>query len=87
MSYSYIKVDKNLYSQSCLLAASLSFPDLGIHVEDASDSWNVTLFSTEGLVPVSEFLRILNEYALRESLEKRFYAEREAIYKLAFEQD
>lgn len=87
MVHTSFKVDKNLYSFTCLQSAVLSFPECGIQIENSPDSWNVSFISSDNTVSENSFSRALNEYALRESLEKKFHAEREAIYKLTFEKD
>lgn len=83
----FFKVDKKLYSLECIQAAVLSFSDIGCDIEDAVDFWSVKLLSKENLIEESTFFRILNEYALRETLAKKFNAEKEAIYNLAFGRD
>lgn len=84
MSSELFHLSKEIYSLDVIRSSILSFKNGSCQINDCGDQWSVDLASMEEPIKKSEFLRRLDEFSLRESLDKKFSDERNAIISLAF---
>lgn len=83
-----LQLAKSAYTLEAIRSAILSFQSACCTITDAGDFWQIDSSSIgDDSIQGSEVLRRIDEYALRESLEKRFGKERDAIMAIAFGQE
>ncbi len=75
---------KSAYSLTALRSAALAKKGCSILIDDVGDSWSVSFTGILSASMHAEFLRMTDEFSLRESLEAKFKNERDAIMSLAF---
>lgn len=84
MENEYLRLSKDAYSIDAIRAALLSFDGLSLQIDDTKDDWILNLAGFHGNMSAESLLRRIDEFYLREQLERRFGTERDALFTLAF---
>lgn len=79
---------KKVYSTEAIHSAILTFESASVKIDEDGEYWLVAIdFINEKLIQKELLLRRIDEFVLRESLEKKFKLERDEIITLAFGQE
>lgn len=84
MSNSLLDLSKTVYSLDIIRSTILSFSSGACQIRDNGNQWLIDVNVMKDPIKTDEFLRRLDEFSLRASLEKRFAIERDEIFALAF---
>jgi hypothetical protein len=79
---------KKIYSPDAIHSAILTFKSACARIDELGEYWQITIdFVDENPIQQEVIQRRIDEYVLRESLERKYKSERDEIMMLAFGQE